>query len=164
MASIVCRPITYRPYSKMCVDDYAPYKALNLSLGLFGPAPRLPASCTCGAFIVDDYCACASECWKMPKHKWAKANPRLYKAEQEEERAWFRRCQFWQQQQAEFAEKQLVMSMHILQEFDKLQDLESSIGCLTCEKNRRHSCRCACDGCGSKYCNGDCACENEWVY
>jgi hypothetical protein len=148
----------------MTLEDYVPYKALNLPLGLFGPAPRMPRSCICGRFIVEDYCACASSCWGTSKHAWAKANPELYEAEQEGERIAMRRHQFWIHQRGQVEEKIWIASKSVVQEFQRLQDQESAIGCHSCEQNGRTYCRCACDSCGSKYCySGECSEEMDYV-
>ncbi len=150
-------------YSEMKLEDYAPYKALNLPLGLFGPAPRRPSSCICGRYIVDNYCACASECWKMPQHTHFQAHPEEYIVQQEEERSWLRRYQYWIDQRTKVEEKIWRASKSVVQEFERLQDQESTLGCFSCESHGAHRCSCFCDSCGSKYCSGDCAGDQEYL-
>ncbi len=146
------------------LQTYPPFQALNMPIGLFGPAPYMPQSCICGRFIVEDYCACAAECWKMPKHTWATANPIEYELEQAVQRRYMRQHQFWIQQCLDFHEKFWKRAKPVVEEYERLLDQESSMGCHACQTNGYACCKCHCDSCGSKYCTGDCSCDQEWVY
>ncbi len=148
----------------MVLEDYAPYIALNLPLGYFGPAPRPPSSCACGRYIVDDFCMCASSCRSMQKYKWAKENPEAYKAEQAEEHKWRIRCNLWNEQRNKVDDMIYRKSLHIRKQFVALQDAESEMGCYECEEYGYSYCRCECEGCGNKWCCGSCCDEEDYDY
>jgi hypothetical protein len=149
-------------YSNMKLEDFPPFQKAQLFIGYFGPAPRCPASCVCGRFIVDNFCACASSCMDMPKYKWMKENPDLYAAEQAEERRWRRLCDFWNNISGDWAAKNWLAVKPAVLQFNRLRDAETEMGCYECTQQHRTYCRCACDSCGNKYCDG--MCHDEYDY
>lgn len=154
-----------RIYSNMKIEDYPPYKALNLSLGLFGPTPYNPTECACGRLgrIEEIFCMCASSCMSHPKYSLYKANPDLYKAEQNELRILKRRYLEWIKQRSAIEQSNWLKSRSLVYEFERLRDKESPIDCWECEQDKwKHYCTCCCDNCGSKWCNDQCRDDDEY--
>lgn len=145
-----------RHYSLMTLEDYTPYVALGTPLRLHGPAPKPVRNCICGRYIVDNMCLCASRCIHMDAYKWAKENPDLYQLQQEEEQRWDTIAQYWYREYNTVQDTWHNISKHIIQQFTRLQDAESSIDCHQCESNGHSYCICCCKMCDSKWCEGNC--------
>jgi hypothetical protein len=151
-------------YTEMSIEDYAPYKALNLPVGLYGPAPYRPSTCICGRYMRENgFCLCATSCHSWPDYKWATENPQKWEAEQKEAQAWMRRWQHWLHQSDTVGAEIWKKSKHIHREFEALQDAESRFGCHSCESSGYTSCHCACETCGDKWCVGSCADDQEYL-
>lgn len=145
-----------RYYSLMKLEDYPPYAALGEKPVLYGPAPKYPINCGCGRYKLDNMCLCATSCMHMEKYKWAKENPDLYKKEQEGEKRWATIYNLWYKQKRQIDDQWHFKSKDIVREFDRLQDNESPIYCHECEQKGAPYCRCCCDYCASKWCDGEC--------
>ncbi len=155
-----------RIYSDMKIEDYPPYKELNLGPGLFGPMPYVPSECACGRlgrYEEEPFCMCAMSCRTNPKYALYKANPELYKAEQEELKVHHRRYLLWINQRTNVENSNWLKSKYIINQFERLRDKESPIGCWECEKYGYMYCRCECDNCGSKYCDSNCEQDCEYL-
>jgi hypothetical protein len=142
-------------------EDFPPFKALGLPIGLYGPAPKMPSSCTCGRFIVEDFCMCATSCMSMPKWTWAKENPEAYAAEQAGEARWLRVWRAWSEQKRAFDLWWYTETKVVRRQFNLLRDAQSAIGCHECETRSHDYCVCECRDCGDKYCDGSCAYEDD---
>jgi hypothetical protein len=131
-------------YTNMPIEEYPPYKELDLPIGLFGPAPFNPPQCVCGNFIIDGNCICSS------------TPPSDYKVQQDTMYMWFNRFYHWRNQLDEFNSYIYKASAHVRLQLLKLIDAESPIGCYTCHISQYSECQCDCPDCGDKYCNGSC--------
>lgn len=153
-----------RIYSNMKIEDYPPYKALNLGPGFYGPMPYAPSECACGRLgrYEEIFCMCAMSCMTHPKYALYKANPELYKAEQEELRFHRKRYLIWLEERNKVENAIWLKSKHIINNFERLRDEESPIGCWPCEKYGSLYCKCECDNCGNKYCDNNC--EQDYDY
>ncbi len=161
------RPRQEKPriYSNMKIEDYPPYKALNLGPGLYGPIPYVPSECACGSIgrYEDPFCMCAISCMSHPKYALYKANPELYKAEQEELRLHRRRYLLWIEERNKVENAMWIKSKPIIYQFERLRDQESPIGCWSCEQDRYGGCRCECEYCGDKYCDNSCDQDCDYI-
>jgi hypothetical protein len=144
----------------MTLEEYPPYKALVLPVGLFGPAPFCPTECICGHFSSVDGCVCVIG---SSKRTWALEHPTEFAAEQKEQRIWMRRWKYWNDQETDYDEKLWKLTKPIEREFERLKDQESPIGCDWCERNGSTSCTCRCYQCSSKYCTGECHDDAEYL-
>ena len=156
-------PIKQPYYSLMTLEDYPPYIALGTPLRLHGPDPKPVHKCICGRYIVHNMCLCASSSIHMDKYKWAKEHPDLYLLEQTKEKQWDIIRQYWYREYSTVAHKWHNISKHIIQHFTRLQDSESSIDCHQCDTNGHLYCKCCCQNCDSKWCEGNCM-DNEDMY
>jgi hypothetical protein len=140
-----------RPYYNMRLEDFPDYKALGEPLRLHGPAPYRPHLCGCGRWRV-----CAGMC----VCSMAKANPEAFQAKQREMQRWYNIAEMWRKQTEAIAMKWDGISWRARSRFHMLQDEESPIGCADCERWGYKDCRCECEGCGNKYCPGNC-CDDD---
>ncbi len=147
----------------MKLDEYPPYKALALQT-LFGPEPYKPSECICGAFGEEDgFCLCAMSSMSDPRYSLYKSNPEVYVSKQKELRQWFRCWKLWNDQKEGIELENWKKSKSVITAFERKQDAESPIGCLACEEWGQTHCTCVCENCSSKYCNGMCNEDCEYV-
>jgi hypothetical protein len=140
----------------MKLEDYPPYKALALQ-SFIGSEPFKPSECMCGRLGEGNgFCMCASSCMSDPRFSFYKSNPELYSAKQKELRQLFTIWKLWLEQKTLIEEKNWKNSKFVIYEFERRQDAESPIGCLSCEQWGQTYCTCSCENCSSKYCNGMC--------
>lgn len=155
-------PVKKRHYSLMKLEDYPPYAALGSQLVLYGPAPRRVVLCGCGRYWLDDKCLCASS--NLESFQWAKQDPELYKNRQKEEKRWDNIGNLWYTQKKFIDDKWHSMSYSIVSKFHMLQDEESPIDCHSCETSGYSYCKCCCDNCDSKWCEGRCMDDDDYGY
>ncbi len=149
-------------YIGMPIEDYPPYKELLMTrVQLHGPAPKRVSTCTCGSYIVDGYCACAYAYKDTPKGIWTREHPEAYMAEQRCERRWDALSKIWAEQQREYDDIWIRISTPVYKEFTSLQDAQSRIGCAECESYGCRYCRCSCEHCGNKWCDGVCKQDDD---